>query len=355
MNVEDVCSIPKCGRPRHARIYCNKHYRRFLNGGIEGIADVQNRACKCCGKTFKFDLRKESNSHFCSKECKLLLYKSTLKTCKVAGCSNQATTNRSQLCGKHRTRMYKHGNTTTVLTLAKYSEGTICKVDGCGKTKILAKYMCNKHYTMWRVHGDPKGGRFEYKIRKAVTHSDGTRTCSECEQRLPITEFHKDKSATDGYRSKCKTCRLGKVKEWYLKDVDKRRIVAKNRRKRNPEKARKDDLERYERDREKRIGLATEHSHRRKARKLKTVVEKGISKKALKKKFGTKCYYCQKEMDFSVGKGRKFNRNMATIEHLIPLSRGGQHTWENIVLACRHCNISKNAKSIQEFEEYNKV
>ena len=59
-------------------------------------------------------------------------------------------------------------------------------------------------------------------------------------------------------------------------------------------------------------------------------------------------------MDFSVAVGRKFNRDMATIEHLIPLARGGEHTWENTVLACRHCNISKNAKSIEEFEEFNK-
>ena len=109
---------------------------------------------------------------------------------------------------------------------------------------------------------------------------------------------------------------------------------------------------RYIKDREKRIALATEHSHLRKARKKKTKTERGISKLALKKKFGTKCYYCAKEMDFSVGAGRKFNRDMATIEHLIPLARGGEHTFENTVLACRHCNISKNAKSEAEFEKY---
>ena len=126
-------------------------------------------------------------------------------------------------------------------------------------------------------------------------------------------------------------------------------------RKKDPEKLRKRDMERYEKDREKRIALATEHSHLRKARKKNTKTERGISKLALKKKFGTKCYYCEKDMDFSVGAGRKFNRDMATIEHLIPLARGGEHTFENTVLACRHCNISKNAKSEEEFEIYKNI
>ena len=213
--------------------------------------------------------------------------------------------------------------------------------------------MCNKHYAMWKKYGDPKGGRYEYKIRKAVTHSDGTRTCSECEKRLPINDFHKDKNATDGFRSKCKTCRLIKVKEWYDENPKLRRENQKNRYHSDVELSRANDALRYVRDREKRILLATEHSHRRRGRKVQTVVEKGISKKSLKKKFGTKCYYCEKEMDFNVAEGRKFNRDMATIEHLIPLSKGGEHTFENTVLACRFCNLKKNAKSESEFKEFN--
>ena len=59
-------------------------------------------------------------------------------------------------------------------------------------------------------------------------------------------------------------------------------------------------------------------------------------------------------MDFSTGVDRKFNRDMATIEHLIPYSRGGEHTFKNTVLACRHCNISKNSKSEAEFEKFQK-
>ena len=142
------------------------------------------------------------------------------------------------------------------------------------------------------------------------------------------------------------------MKDWYQDNIQERRTKANSRRKENVEVERQKDNERYERDREKRIALATEHSHRRKARKLNTVVEKGISVLSLKKRHGTKCHYCQKEMDFTKGVGRKFNNDMATIEHLIPLARGGEHTFENTVLACRFCNISRGAKSQEDFKKY---
>lgn len=37
-----------------------------------------------------------------------------------------------------------------------------------------------------------------------------------------------------------------------------------------------------------------------------------------------------------------------TLDHVIPRSRGGQHTWENLVAACESCNHSKGNKTPQE-------
>lgn len=37
-----------------------------------------------------------------------------------------------------------------------------------------------------------------------------------------------------------------------------------------------------------------------------------------------------------------------TIDHVIPRSRGGPHTWENLVSACRACNHRKGGKTVQE-------
>lgn len=37
-----------------------------------------------------------------------------------------------------------------------------------------------------------------------------------------------------------------------------------------------------------------------------------------------------------------------TLDHLIPLARGGKTTWDNIVTACKACNLRKGARTIEE-------
>lgn len=48
------------------------------------------------------------------------------------------------------------------------------------------------------------------------------------------------------------------------------------------------------------------------------------------------CQYC----------GRRGND--LTIDHVIPRSRGGQHSWLNLVSACRGCNHRKGGKLLHE-------
>lgn len=314
--------------------FCGMHYSRFKRHGdpLTLVTDKNGLTCK-----FEGCDSKPVAKNLCSKHWKIER-KKTLTKCAEPDCQNLE--HAKGLCSSH----YAKSNLE--------NKGT-CTVNECTK-KILAKEMCNAHYTMFRLHGDPLAGAYRMPFKKAIDHGDGTRTCTRCAERLPRTSFHKDKSASDGLRAMCKKCRIENVKGWYRENIDERRIKQTSRRRENVEVERQRDNERYVRDREKRIALATEHSHRRKARKLNTVVEKGISVLSLKKKHGTKCYYCKKEMDFKKGVGRKFNNDMATIEHLTPLSRGGEHTFENTVLACRFCNISRGAKSQEDFEEYRK-
>lgn len=44
-----------------------------------------------------------------------------------------------------------------------------------------------------------------------------------------------------------------------------------------------------------------------------------------------RCQYCNELVPFSE----------QTLDHIIPKSRGGKSTWENLVLACRSCNTFK--------------
>jgi len=48
------------------------------------------------------------------------------------------------------------------------------------------------------------------------------------------------------------------------------------------------------------------------------------------------CQYCGKR------------GNDLTIDHILPRHRGGQHTWENVVTACKHCNHRKGGRTVSE-------
>ena len=50
------------------------------------------------------------------------------------------------------------------------------------------------------------------------------------------------------------------------------------------------------------------------------------------------CQYCSKRVTLS----------NATIDHVIPKSRGGDHTWENLVIACSKCNSKKGSRLLTE-------
>lgn len=50
------------------------------------------------------------------------------------------------------------------------------------------------------------------------------------------------------------------------------------------------------------------------------------------------CQYCSK----------KLTSKTATIDHIIPKSRGGENTWENTVTACARCNCKKDNKTPEE-------
>lgn len=42
------------------------------------------------------------------------------------------------------------------------------------------------------------------------------------------------------------------------------------------------------------------------------------------------------------------SRHKLTLDHVIPRSRGGKHSWENVVIACEGCNTCKSDRTPQE-------
>ncbi|HKJ44500.1 MAG TPA: HNH endonuclease [Balneolales bacterium] len=60
-----------------------------------------------------------------------------------------------------------------------------------------------------------------------------------------------------------------------------------------------------------------------------------LSRKNIMKRDGHHCQYCGSTEDL-------------TIDHVIPKSRGGKDTWENLVTACYRCNRIKGNKTPKE-------
>ncbi len=54
------------------------------------------------------------------------------------------------------------------------------------------------------------------------------------------------------------------------------------------------------------------------------------------------CYYC----------GRKVAHRDLTMDHLVPLTRGGRSTKDNLVPCCKDCNNKKKSLLPIEWEEY---
>lgn len=224
-----------------------------------------------------------------------------------------------------------------------------CTVDNCDRTvKNKRLQLCAPHYKrFWRT-GDTQAHIPIAPERKPVTavidYEDGTRQCQECGQRLPLQDFHNDKRSPKGKRKSCKTCRVARETARYNADPEAARARMSAYRAANPEIVRERDNQRYERDKTKRVALAVKHAHIRRARINNQKVDRGISVPAVRKRDGDRCYYCACKMIFKSFPRAQRKDNQATLEHLTPISRGGSHTWDNVVLACWRCNISKGAR-----------
>ena len=59
-----------------------------------------------------------------------------------------------------------------------------------------------------------------------------------------------------------------------------------------------------------------------------------VSRRAVMARDGHRCQYCGARAD--------------SIDHVVPRSRGGADTWDNVVAACRPCNVRKRDHDVHE-------
>jgi len=59
-----------------------------------------------------------------------------------------------------------------------------------------------------------------------------------------------------------------------------------------------------------------------------------LTRRAVFARDGGRCVYC--------------GAAATSLDHVVPRSRGGPHTWDNVVAACRRCNHTKADRSLAE-------
>ncbi len=63
-----------------------------------------------------------------------------------------------------------------------------------------------------------------------------------------------------------------------------------------------------------------------------------LCNKTLFRRDDHRCIYC----------GGKFIKSDLTRDHVLPISRGGRDRWENVVAACKRCNVYKGNRTPEE-------
>ena len=107
------------------------------------------------------------------------------------------------------------------------------------------------------------------------------------------------------------------------------------------DECRRKKLNRSVRDSRKRRGVSD--THRARARKYGCAYDSSVTLPKLIKRDGLRCAICGEMCDPN---DRSWNKNMGamspTIDHIIPMAKGGGHVWDNVQVAHAICNSYKS-------------
>jgi len=223
------------------------------------------------------------------------------------------------------------------------------------------------------------------------------KTCTACKAEKPVENFYR--RGKTGYRSQCKICNNNSAKKWQQENPEKVRAASKRFAKRHPERvkaaceswrARNKEylkkwylnymatnpiqkqkylaqLEEWRNQNPERVKVAKQKWAKENAGKVKEIHRNWRKKNPerhrahgkntrykrrtqsknsdittdflieLKKKVANTCPYCG------------LYTEMLHLDHIIPLSRGGTHTKDNVMYCCPTCNLTKHTKTLKEF------
>jgi hypothetical protein len=261
------------------------------------------RACLVCGDDFK--TRRDGKIMTCSDECRSTQnkwpMKGSQKQCEVC---NEAFTVKNvrwaRTCGR------------TCGAALRVKEGTNSQLCIPSTWQSRLKRCVVKLNTKWRnylVQCEQCGRHRATKVRR----------CKQCIERLSPRSLQRIRRDVDEWLARSmKKCRLcEQTAEWWSSLCGRCSI---------------------QRDKQ----LKKRSGHKARCRQYFAEYQSGINLSRIIKRDGSCCNYC----------GIRTTRHIhnadtqAEIDHVIPISRGGGHVMENVVVCCRKCNNEKSDKIV---------
>lgn len=247
------------------------------------------------------------------------------RTCSVEGCGRELTPPHGRgMCGKHYQKWRKYGDPSHVRPVK--CGVAPCAIDGCDG-KVKSREWCSKHYTRWVRHGSPTA-----RVRAEVV--DGKRICPTCEVDRPLAEWTK---------GECKMCARKRSDEYRARNPYVPRTIGVRacghcglNFPANGNRHRYCSRLCYRAHR----NIANwPHLVARRARLRGAFVEK-FDRVEIFERDGWACQICSRPIDPDL---RFPDPAAASLDHVIPLARGGKHSRANAQASHWICNIRKAA------------
>jgi len=185
--------------------------------------------------------------------------------------------------------------------------------------------------------------------------------CCHCKIDLSLDSFQKNRAAPDGLQYRCKDCTskaskvcrakrghlwLEKTNPWGKRLENRLQVNATERARRanNPDKIRKENRAFRERNPFS-VATCVANNRARKLGVLSTLTAKDWKQIVEQNDFC--CHVCGDKVSLEIGSPLRLS-----LDHILPLSRGGLNVKENVLPAHRRCNQSRNDMTLEEFDAW---